>query len=95
MPLIAQKSDIPILGDITPAPDKSISHRSIIFASLANGVSKIYNLLEGEDVLKTINAMRMMGVEIHKEEDFYEVRGSGIVGLMEPNNIIDMGNSGT
>jgi len=90
-----RKSDIPITGEITVAPDKSISHRSIIFASLANGKSKIYNLLEGEDVLKTINAMRLMGVEIEKKENFYEVNGSGIVGLLEPSDIIDMGNSGT
>ena len=90
-----RKSDIPITGEITVAPDKSISHRSIIFASLANGKSKIYNLLEGEDVLKTINAMRLMGVEIEKKENFYEVNGSGIAGLLEPSDIIDMGNSGT
>ena len=90
-----RKSDIPITGEIVIAPDKSISHRSIIFASLANGKSKIYNLLEGEDVLKTINAMRLMGVEIEKKENFYEVNGSGIVGLLEPSDIIDMGNSGT
>ncbi|MBM3590966.1 MAG: 3-phosphoshikimate 1-carboxyvinyltransferase, partial [Alphaproteobacteria bacterium] len=95
MPLISQKSDIPITGQIIPAPDKSISHRSIIFASLANGLSKIYNLLEGEDVLKTINAMRLMGVEIQKYDDHYQINGSGIVGLMEPNNFLDMGNSGT
>ena len=90
-----RKSDIPITGEIVIAPDKSISHRSIIFASLANGKSKIYNLLEGEDVLKTINAMRLMGVEIEKKENFYEVNGSGIAGLLEPSDIIDMGNSGT
>ncbi len=90
-----RKTDIPLSGEIVIAPDKSISHRSIIFASLANGKSKIYNLLEGEDVLKTINAMRLMGVEITKKENHYEVNGSGIVGLLEPSDIIDMGNSGT
>jgi 3-phosphoshikimate 1-carboxyvinyltransferase len=100
MPLIAKKSDIPLNGEITPAPDKSISHRSIIFSSIANGVSKIYNLLEGEDVIKTIKAMQLMGVEISKKIDsqnqsFYEINGSGIVGLMEPQDILDMGNSGT
>jgi 3-phosphoshikimate 1-carboxyvinyltransferase len=92
---VIHKSDIPLSGEIVIAPDKSISHRSIIFASLANGKSKIYNLLEGEDVLKTINAMRLMGVEIAKKENYYEVNGSGIVGLLEPSDIIDMGNSGT
>ena len=90
-----RKTDIALNGEIIIAPDKSISHRSIIFASLANGKSKIYNLLEGEDVLKTINAMRLMGVDIVKKENYYEVNGSGIVGLLEPSDIIDMGNSGT
>ncbi len=90
-----RKTDIPLSGEIVIAPDKSISHRSIIFSSLANGKSKIYNLLEGEDVLKTINAMRLMGVDIEKKENYYEVNGSGIVGLLEPSDIIDMGNSGT
>ncbi len=90
-----RKTDIPLSGEITIAPDKSISHRSIIFASLANGKSKIYNLLEGEDALKTMNAMRLMGVEILKKENHYEVNGVGIVGLSEPNDILDMGNSGT
>ena len=90
-----RKTDIALSGEIIIAPDKSISHRSIIFASLANGKSKIYNLLEGEDVLKTINAMRLMGVDIVKKENYYEVNGSGIVGLLEPSDIIDMGNSGT
>ena len=95
MVTITRKSDIPLSGEITIAPDKSISHRSIIFASLANGKSKIYNLLEGEDALKTMNAMRSMGVEILKKENHYEVNGVGIVGLSEPNDILDMGNSGT
>ncbi len=92
---IVQKSNKPLLGEIEVAPDKSISHRSIIFASLANGITKINNLLEGEDVLNTINAMRLMGVEINKRNDHYEVIGSGIAGLCEPAEIIDMGNSGT
>jgi len=90
-----RKTDIALSGEIIIAPDKSISHRSIIFASLANGKSKIYNLLEGEDALKTMNAMRLMGVDIVKKENYYEVNGVGIVGLMEPSDILDMGNSGT
>ncbi|MFM8186434.1 MAG: 3-phosphoshikimate 1-carboxyvinyltransferase [Alphaproteobacteria bacterium] len=90
-----KKTSKSFIGEIEVAPDKSISHRSIIFASLANGITKIYNLLEGEDVLNTINAMKLMGVEITKKTDYYEVIGSGIAGLCEPNNIIDMGNSGT
>lgn len=95
MTKVTQKLDIPLTGEIEIAPDKSISHRSIIFSSLANGVSKIYNLLEGEDVLKTIDAMRLMGVDIVKKNDHYEIKGSGIAGLIEPHDILNMGNSGT
>ena len=76
--------------------DKSISHRSLIFSALANGVSSISGLLEGEDVLKTAQALEKMGVEIEKNYgDTWKVNGSGLSGLMEPDNVLDMGNSGT
>lgn len=94
-PLKSIKKDIPITGVINVPADKSISHRSIIFASLANGKSKIFNLLKGEDVLRTAHAMRLMGVEIEEKSDHLEVNGSGIIGLMEPNDIFNLGNSGT
>lgn len=94
-PLLSIKKDIPISGEIAIPADKSISHRSLIFASLANGKSKIFNLLKGEDVLRTAKAMELMGVEIEEKEDHLAVNGSGVVGLMEPNNIFDLGNSGT
>jgi 3-phosphoshikimate 1-carboxyvinyltransferase len=95
------KKDLPLIGEIEVAADKSISHRSLIFASLAHGESKIYNLLEGEDVIRTAEAMRKMGVEISKVENtdekksYYLVNGSGVAGLTTPDDIIDMGNSGT
>lgn len=94
-PLFSQKKDIPLKGEFEVAPDKSISHRSLIFASLAHGKTKITNLLEGEDVLKTAAALRLMGVEIEKKSDAWYVQGSGIVGLLEPEDVLDMGNSGT
>ncbi len=95
-PLRSYKKDIALKGEITVAPDKSISHRSLIFASLAHGKTKITNLLEGEDVLKTAAALRLMGVEIIRNNDAtWEVNGSGIAGLMEPSDVLDMGNSGT
>ena len=90
-----KKTNKPLQGEILVAPDKSISHRSVIFASLAYGISKIYNLLEGEDVLKTISALRFMGVEIEKKPDHWQVVGVGLFGLNEPNFVLDMGNSGT
>lgn len=95
MKLFSQKNDIPLKGEITVAPDKSISHRALIFSALAHGRSKIFNLLEGEDVLKTAAALRLMGVAIEKKGDFWEVNGVGIAGLCEPDDVLDMGNSGT
>jgi 3-phosphoshikimate 1-carboxyvinyltransferase len=80
---------------IEVAPDKSISHRSLIFAAIADGVSKIYNLLEGEDVINTAKALKSMGVEIIKQDKYWQVSGVGLVGLSAPNNVFDMGNSGT
>ena len=94
--LISRKKDITLKGEVVVAGDKSISHRSLIFAALANGKSKISGLLEGEDVLKTAAALRLMGVEINKKDDsIWEVNGVGIGGLKEPSDILDMGNSGT
>jgi len=92
---ISRKTDIPLSGEISVAPDKSISHRSLIFASLAQGKTKITNLLEGEDVLHTAQALRLMGVEIEKKNDFWEVNGVGVAGLSEPSDVLYMGNSGT
>lgn len=95
IPLISKFQSNVINGEITVPGDKSISHRSLIFASLANGVSKIYNLLEGEDVVHTAEALKSMGVEIIKYENYWQVNGSGVAGLCEPANILEMGNSGT
>jgi 3-phosphoshikimate 1-carboxyvinyltransferase len=90
------KNNIPLKGEITVSPDKSISHRALIFASLAHGTTKISNLLEGEDVLKTAASLKIMGVGIErKSAGNWEINGSGIVGLMEPSEVLDMGNSGT
>lgn len=89
------KADSPLKGSTNVPGDKSISHRSLIFASLAHGKSKITGLLMGEDVLKTAAALGKMGVTINKSENFWEVSGSGIAGLIEPNDVLDMGNSGT
>lgn len=95
-PLSSKKIDIALNGEIEVAPDKSISHRSLIFSSLAYGRSTIKNLLEGEDVLKTAQALRQMGVEIERKTDgVWHVNGVGFAGLSESSDILDMGNSGT
>ncbi len=92
---ISRRTDISLKGEITVAPDKSISHRSLIFSALAHGKTKITNLLEGEDVLHTAQALRLMGAEIEKKKDFWEVNGVGVAGLVEPSDVLNMGNSGT
>lgn len=85
-----------LCGDITVPGDKSISHRSLLFASQAIGQSKISGLLEGEDVLATANALRSMGVEITTNDDSaWLVNGVGVGGLQAPDNVLDMGNAGT
>ncbi len=61
------KNDIALKGEIKIPGDKSISHRSLIFAALANGQTKITNLLESEDVINTANALRNMSVDIEKK----------------------------
>ncbi len=95
-PLISCKKNIALKGELEVPGDKSISHRSLIFAALAYGKSKITGLLEGEDVLKTAGALRLMGVEIIRHENsVWEVNGCGVAGLQEPSDILDMGNSGT
>ncbi len=85
-----------INGTVRIPGDKSISHRAIIFGSIAIGETIISGLLEGEDVLHTAAAMRAMGAKIHHGDDgLWRVHGIGIGGLQEPENILEMGNSGT
>jgi 3-phosphoshikimate 1-carboxyvinyltransferase len=76
--------------------DKSISHRSIILGSLADGETTIQGLLESEDCLNTINAFQMMGVNIQRlAPGRYRIKGVGLRGLKEPDQVLDCGNSGT
>lgn len=82
-------------GTLRVPGDKSISHRSIIFGSLAKGVTKVHNILRGEDVLSTIRAFREMGVEIEDKGNLVEIKGCGFDGLQAPKNPLNMGNSGT
>lgn len=76
--------------------DKSISHRALMFGGMAIGETIIHDLLEGEDVIRTADAMRAMGADITKDEnDVWHCHGVGIGGLREPDQVLDMGNSGT
>jgi 3-phosphoshikimate 1-carboxyvinyltransferase len=94
-PYASSKSP-PLRGAVTVPGDKSISHRAIMLCALAVGESKIRGLLEGEDVLATVAAMRAMGATIERDaEGTWHVNGVGVGGLLQPETALDMGNSGT
>lgn len=83
-------------GHIRVPGDKSVSHRSIMLGSLADGVTEISGFLEGEDNLATLEAFRAMGVQIEGPTDGrVTVHGVGIDGLKAPNKPLYLGNSGT
>ncbi|MBR0596750.1 3-phosphoshikimate 1-carboxyvinyltransferase [Sinanaerobacter chloroacetimidivorans] len=82
-------------GQITPASDKSISHRSVMMGAIAKGVTLVDNFLMGEDCLSTIDCFRKMGTEISISGDQVKVRGNGLHGLKKPQELLYTGNSGT
>lgn len=82
-------------GSIRVPGDKSISHRSIILSSIAQGTSHISGFLQGEDSLNTLKAFQSMGVSIEREGTRVIVHGVGLHGLNKPDKSLDMGNSGT
>jgi len=82
-------------GEITVPGDKSMSHRAIMLASLADGKSEISGFLEGEDCLATIEVFKKMGVNISRREGIFIVEGKGLKGLKDPSGPLDFGNSGT
>lgn len=94
----------PLRGELFPPPDKSISHRAIMLSSLAEGNSKVSNILRAEDPLRTLEAFRQMGIEIEfrvqspvlgDRTNEIVIKGKGLNGLTAPKDIIDCGNSGT
>ena len=86
-----------LTGSIRVPGDKSISHRSIMLGSIAEGITEVSGFLQGEDNIATINAFRSMGVEIEGPDADGHVRihGVGLHGLSEPDKELDLGNSGT
>jgi 3-phosphoshikimate 1-carboxyvinyltransferase len=83
-------------GRIQVPGDKSISHRALIMGALAIGETVIEGLLEGEDVLNTAAALRALGAEVTRGADgIWRVHGRGVGGLDEPDQVLDLGNSGT
>ena len=82
-------------GEIDIPGDKSISHRSIMFGSIAQGTTEVTHFLEGADCLSTIDCFRKMGIEIEKKDKRILVRGNGLRGLKAPIETLNVGNSGT
>ena len=82
-------------GIITVPADKSITHRSIMLASIAEGKSYVNNYLKSDDCLMTMNAFKQMGVDIEQKENSLIINGVGINGLKNPVKEIYAGNSGT
>lgn len=85
----------PLRGELSIPGDKSISHRSIMFGSLAKGTTEITNFLQGADCLSTIACFEKMGIGIENNGDSVIVHGNGLFGLKKPDTILDCGNSGT
>ena len=82
-------------GSIKISGDKSISHRALIFASLSTGKVKISNLLESDDVMRTLNILKELGIKIVKKKTQWTVYGNGTGGYLQPSQVLDCGNSGT
>ena len=94
--LISAPACGPLSGTARVPGDKSISHRALMFAGLAIGETRITGLLEGEDVLRTAAAMRALGCVVTRDNvGVWRVTGAGLGGLREPDDVLDMGNSGT
>ncbi len=84
-----------VFGQITVPGDKSISHRAVMLASLADGVSNITGFLKGADCLATIDCFRKMGIDIEVTDEVITVHGKGMKGLNKPSEMLYTGNSGT
>ena len=91
------KATQPLSGTVTVPGDKSISHRAVMFGSLAEGTTEITNFLPGADCLSTIRCFRQMGIsiEVSPDQTHVLVHGKGLHGLQAPDGILDCGNSGT
>lgn len=82
-------------GEVTVPGDKSISHRAVMFGSLAQGDTEVTNFLQGADCLSTIDCFRKMGIDIENTPERILIHGRGLHGLSAPDSTLDVGNSGT
>ena len=85
----------PLRGELAVPGDKSISHRSVMFGALSEGITEAENFLTGADCLSTISCFRQMGILVEQNGTSVVVHGKGLHGLTRPSGIIDAGNSGT
>ncbi len=90
-----KKASRGLKGELRVPPDKSISHRAIIFGSISAGKLRARNFLFGEDCMRTLEAFRAMGAEIAVENGTVTIQGRGLKGLTEPREALYLGNSGT
>jgi len=92
-----KKSPKPLSGIVQVPGDKSISHRAVMLGALATGKTVINNFLAGQDCLATVKCLKLLGVHIEGPDATgrVEVYGRGLQGLKEPEDILDVGNSGT
>ena len=85
-----------LAGTCTVPGDKSISHRALMVAALTVGETRVQNLLEGDDVMRTASALRLLGAEIAQLDDgSWTIVGRGVGGLQEADDVLDLGNAGT
>ena len=84
-----------IEGFIKVPGDKSISHRAVILGSVAKGLTEIHNLSPCEDCIRTVTAFKNMGIEFSFTKESVIVKGKGLRDLSEPQDVLDLGNSGT
>lgn len=86
-------------GEVTVPGDKSISHRAVMFGALSSGITEVEHFLQGADCLSTISCFHQMGIEIENRSNATDskvvIHGNGLHGLQKPNEILDVGNSGT
>lgn len=82
-------------GEVSIPGDKSISHRCVMFGSISSGITEVTNFLPGADCRATIDCFRRMGIDIEHNETSVIVHGKGLRGLRAPQDILDVGNSGT
>lgn len=86
----------PLTGKAAVPGDKSVSHRALIIGALTVGETVISGLLEGDDVLRTAHAMRLLGADMARDHaGHWRIHGVGVGGFAQPRDVLDFGNSGT